>query len=433
MMRKLTTIERLIDSNLTSRLSIDGTLSIDGLRAAIDRVQRKHPALRMLLRRESDGWYYALDAAGPVSLRVAICTSAQVLASEIAREETAPFADDEPLLRLAWLRTDGGGVLLLTAAHRICDGIGMLTLARELLAALHRETPLLPYAPIDPLDMVAAADRPLERKHRLLAAAINGLIRLLPSSRRPLQRDLIRREWQLDAGLTEVLRQRCRMEQVSMHAVLLASLDLALCSALGKRAPARIDSPVNTWRGRLSRLKADMLFFGGGSFKIAVGRERGADLWERARHIYLEMGPKIEQELRDIPGKYRFCEMLEVPSEGKLRSLARIADVWGRNGNWNQFPLSNLGVVELLDADAPFRLQDFSLSLHSFSMRSLGMFAFTVHGRLRFVFMGEEQCMGAAQVDALERAFLGVLREQAAPRRREAEPDSVIPAQAGIQ
>jgi hypothetical protein len=423
MMRKLTTIERLIDSNITSRLTIDGALAVDGLRGAIDRVQRKHPALRMLLRQESDGWYYALDAAGPVPLRVAICTSEQVLAGEIAREEATPFATGEPLLRVAWLRTDGGGVLLMTAAHRICDGMSILTLAKELLAALHDETPLLPYAPIDPLEMVAAADQPVQRRHRLVAGAINGLIRLIPPSRRPLRRDLMRRDWQLDAGLTAVLKHRCRMEQVSMHAVLLASLDLALQAALGKRAPARIDSPVNTWRGRLSRLKADMLFFGGGSFKVAVGCERGADLWEHARHIYREMGEKIEQELRDISGKYRFCEMLTVPSEGKLRSIARMADVLSRNGNWNQFSLSNLGPAELLDVDAPFRLLDFTLSVRSFGMRTLGIIAFALHGRLRFVFVGEEQCMSVAEVDALERAFMELLRAQAVHRKQ--TPESV--------
>ena len=105
MMRKLTTIERLIDGNITYRLTIEGALPVERLRAALDRVQRKHPALRMLLREESDGLYYALDAAGPVPLRVAICTSEQVLAGEIAREEASVFAPDEPLLRVAWLRT----------------------------------------------------------------------------------------------------------------------------------------------------------------------------------------------------------------------------------------------------------------------------------------------------------------------------------------
>jgi hypothetical protein len=421
MMRKLSTIEHLIDGNITYRLTIDGALPMERLRAALDRVQRKHPALRMLLRSERDGLYYALDAAGPVPLRAAICTSEQVLAGEIAREEATVFAADEPLLRVAWLRTGRGGVLLLTTAHRICDGMSILTLARELLSALHREAPLLPYAPISPLDVARAPDGKGERRQRLVAGVLNGLIALIPPSRRPLRHDSIRREWQMDAGLTAVLKHRCRIEGVSMHAALLAALDQALQAALGKRAPTRIDNPVDARRGRLSQLKDDMLFFGGGSFKIAVGRERGADLWERARDIYREMGEKIEQEMRDIPGKYHFCEMLKPPSEGKLRSIVRLGDALSRNGNWNQFSFSNLGPITLVDENAPFRLEDFSLSVRSFGIRPLGLVAFALHGRLRFVFMGEEQCMSVAEVDALEQAFMGLLREQAMHRQRAAE------------
>lgn len=426
MMRKLTTIERLIDGYLTYRIAIDGELPMERLRLTLDRMQRKHPALRMLLRETRDGPYYELDAAGPIPLHAAICTSEQVLAGEIAREESAAFDHGEPQLRVAWLRTERGGVLLITAAHRICDGMSVLTLARELLGGLHREQELLPYAPISPLDIAGASHGPGERKRRVLAAAINSVIGLIPPSRRPLRRDPVRREWRADAALTSALKHRCRREQVSMHAALLAILDLALQAALGKRAPTRIDSPIDARRGRLSMLKDDMLFFGGGSFKIAVGRDRGADLWKRARGIYREMGEKIGQELEAIPGKYGFCERLRPPSEGKVRSIVRLGDALSRNGNWNQFSFSNLGPIELLDSDAPFRLEDFTLSVRSFGVRVLGLLAFSVHGRLRFVYVSEEQCMSLAEVDALERAFMGLLREQATHRQRLAEPAGAL-------
>lgn len=421
MLRKLSTIESLIDGNITYRLVIAGTLSVERLRAALDRVQRKHPALRMLLREEADGLYYALDAAGPIPLRAAICTSEPVLVREIAREEAAAFGQGEPQLRVAWLRTERGGVLLVTAAHRICDGMSLLTVAKELLSETYREQPLLPYAALSPLDIAGPSQGPGERKRRAVAAVINGLISLIPPSRRPLRRDPVWREWRADAALTSALKHRCRREQVSMHAALLAVLDLALQAALGKRAPTRIDSPVDARRGRLAQLKDDMLFFGGGSFKIEVGRERGDDLWTRARDIYREMGEKIGQELEAIPAKYRFCEMLRPPSEGKVRSIVRIGDALSRNGNWNQFSFSNLGPIELVEPDAPFQLEDFSLSVRSFGVRILGLLAFSVHGRLRFVYVGEEQCMSLSEVDALEYAFMGLLREQTTQRRRAAE------------
>ena len=113
--------------------------------------------------------------------------------------------------------------------------------------------------------------------------------------------------------------------------------------------------------------------------------------------------------------------MLRPPSEGKVRSIVRLGDAWSRNGNWNQFSFSNLGPIELLDPHAPFRLEDFTLSVRSFGVRVLGLLAFSVHVRLRFVYVGEEQCMSLAEVDALESAFMGLLREQAAHRQWAAE------------
>ncbi|SFR90428.1 Condensation domain-containing protein [Dyella sp. OK004] len=426
MKRKLTTIERLIDGNLTYRLVITGTLPVERLRTSLDRVQRKHPALRMLMREERDGLYYELDVAGPVPLRTATCTTEQDVAREIEREESAAFTLDEPQLRVAWLRTDHGGLLLITAAHRICDGMSVLIVAKELLSGLHREQPLLPYAPVSPLDIAGKSRSSAERKRRLVAAAINGLVSLVPPSRQALRRDPVRREWHADAALTSILKHRCRREQVSMHAALLAILDQALQAALGKRVPTRIDSPVDARRGRLSLLKDDTLFFGGGSFKIAVGRERGADLWARARDIYREMGEKIEQELQDIPDKYRFCEMLKPPSDGKVRSIVRLGDALSRNGNWNQFSFSNLGSIELLEPDAPFHLEEFSLSVRSFGVRVLGILAFSLHGRLRFVYVGEEQCMSLDEVDALERVFMELLREQVTRGERAVEPAGML-------
>ncbi|WP_266170713.1 condensation domain-containing protein [Dyella subtropica] len=426
MKRKLTTIEYLIDGNLSYRLAIAGELSMERLRAALDRVQGKHPALRMLIREERDGLYYELDAAGPVPLRAATCMSERDLAREIEREEAITFAPHEPQLRVAWLRTDHGGLLLITTAHRICDGMSLLIVAKELLGGLHREQALLPYAPLSPLDVAGDAHGPDEWKRRLAAAAINGLIGLVPPSRQPLLRDPVRREWQVDVGLTAALKHRCRRERVSMHAALLAVLDQALQAALGKRAPTRIDSPIDARRGRLPLLKDDMLFFGGGSFKIAVGCERGADLWERARDIYREMGEKIEQELQDIPGKYRFCEMLKPPSDDKVRSIVRLGDALSRNGNWNQFSFSNLGPIDLVEPDAPFRLEEFSLSVRSFGVRILGLLAFSLHGQLRFVYVGEEQCMSLAEVDALERVFMELLREQVARGERATELARVL-------
>jgi hypothetical protein len=64
MKRKLSTIEHILDGNLACFLRLEGSLSVGQLRSALARVQRKHPALRALIRQEKDGLYYEADSAG---------------------------------------------------------------------------------------------------------------------------------------------------------------------------------------------------------------------------------------------------------------------------------------------------------------------------------------------------------------------------------
>ncbi len=46
------------------------SFSLDQLRSALSRVQRKHPALRALIRKEADGLYYEADSAPEIPLRI---------------------------------------------------------------------------------------------------------------------------------------------------------------------------------------------------------------------------------------------------------------------------------------------------------------------------------------------------------------------------
>jgi hypothetical protein len=50
----------------------------------------------------------------------------------------------------------------------------------------------------------------------------------------------------------------------------------------------------------------------------------------------------------------------------------------------DRFPLSNLGNVAALDSDAPFRLKDLRLYVHSFRIGALGLVTYTANGEMRF-------------------------------------------------
>src|SRR5437899_2651328 len=115
---------------------------------------------------------------------------------------------------------------------------------------------------------------------------MNGLLRLIPSSRRAPEKNEHYLEWRADRALSNALKQRCKAEGVSVHALLVVALDRALLAVFGKeKLPKWIDNQIDPRRGRFAALKSDMVFFGGGNFKVRTGQAPEVEFWERVRTI----------------------------------------------------------------------------------------------------------------------------------------------------
>ncbi|WP_158943720.1 hypothetical protein [Granulicella sp. S190] len=245
------------------------------------------------------------------------------------------------------------------------------------------------------------------------AMLVNGLTRLIPHSRRAPENREGCLEWATDRALSDTLKQRCKAEGVSIHAALVVALDRALLKVLGEqKAPALIESPMDARRGRLTALKSDMIFFGGGSLKIPSGQERTLGFWARTREMHEQIRRDIEREMVNIPGRYHFFEMLRPLPAAQIQSMVRLGDRLKINGSWNRFALSNLGNVVVSDSDAPFRVKDLRIYVHSFNIRLLGLVAYALNGEMRFYLVSDEKCLSSKQAEALKHEFMSLLREQ---------------------
>jgi hypothetical protein len=416
MRRKLSAIEHMIDGNIVYFVRLEGSVDPERLRLALGRVQQKHPALRTVIHEESDGLYYEDDCAPEVPFRVLRRVEEDDFRRESQRELTAAFPYDQPQLRAVMLQSELESDLLLVTSHRICDGMSMLTIVREVLRALHKDEDLIPYAPITTRDMIGDYQPLRPWKRKLTAGLVNGIMRLIPHSRRVSENKERCLEWAADRALSDSLKQRCKAEGVSIHAALVVALDRTLFTVLGKqKTPALIESPMDARRGRLAALQSDMLFFGGGSLVIHTGRARELDFWERAREIHEQIRRDIGQEMLNIPGRYHFFEMLRPLPSAQMQSMVRLGDALKINGSWNRFALSNLGNVVVSDSDAPFRVKDLRLYVHSFNIRLLGLVAYALNGEMRFYFVSDEKCLSLKQAEGLKREFMALLRQQLIP------------------
>lgn len=412
MRQKLSHIEHIVDVNITCFIRIEGSFSLHQLRSALARVQRKHPALRALIRKEYDGLYYEADSAPEIPLRIVPRVTEEDYRCECRSEVTTAFAYDEPQMRAVWLRSELESDLVLTAPHRICDGMSVFTIVKEVLRLLHSDDDLIPYEPITTQHIIGDYHPAQPWMRELAVAAINGLLRLIPSSRRVPSNKEHDLEWRVDRVLSDALRQRCKAEGVSVHAFLLVALERALFGLFGKRLPKGIINTIDLRRGRFAALKSDMVFYGGGNFKIDTAYSADVEFWTRTRAVNQEILSKVEREIRDIPGRFHFLEMLRPLTSEQIQWIVGLGDSLKSNGSWNRFGLSNLGNVVISDGETPLRVKDFRLYVHSFNVRMLGLIPYTLNGEMRFYCISDEKCLSPDQLDTLRREFMKVVRKQ---------------------
>jgi hypothetical protein len=120
----------------------------------------------------------------------------------------------------------------------------------------------------------------------------------------------------------------------------------------------------------------------------------------------------IEEEVLTIPSRFHFFEMLRPVPDGKIRLILRLTDALKTSDRLTGFALSNLGNIAINDSDAPFRVKDLRLFVHSFKTKALGLITYTLNGEMRFNCVADEKCMSHAQTDLLKREFMAVLERE---------------------
>ena len=323
------------------------------------------------------------------------------------------FAYDQPQLRLVWLQSERESDLLLTTSHRICDGMSIFILVKEVLRSLHSNEELVPYKTLTLQDLIGGHRPPKPWAFNLKVLLMNGMLGLIPRSRRAPENKEHYLEWKSDAALLTTLKRHCKAEGVSVHAALIVTLERSLFAVFGReKLPKWIDNPMDIRRGHFPALKNDTVFFAGGSFKLRTGEAQNVEFWVRARAVYEQMREQIEQEMRDIPGRFYLWERLRSVTGRQIQSIVRMGDALKLNGSWNLFALSNLGNIVIDDLDAPFRVKDLRLYMHSFTFRTLCLVTYTLHGEMRFYCVADEKCLSHGQAAMLKQEFMNLLQLQ---------------------
>jgi hypothetical protein len=334
--------------NLVVAVHLRGDLGPDRLRAALDKVQRRHPLLNVNVDVGPDGRpAFSSDGVGAIPLAVVDAAEPDEtlrlveteLASPFALGATAPEAPRLPLLRVSLLlprEPARATAVVLTAQHVVADGLSLVFLVRDLLRFLEE-----PDAPVTVLDAPASAADLLparvrrrlptsSRRFRLALWLAWAWVRLRfggPAAS-PQRRTQHHRSWQLTPDETSRLRARCRREGVSVQS--------AICTAFLPGFPS-IQMPVNL-RPLLARPVGESVGFYVGAAQLELKWREGPGFWGNARRVHR----RLRRALRDPFRLYRLFSKA-VPAEAVRELLGLLVTIVTRQ---RPFSVTNLGELD---------------------------------------------------------------------------------------
>lgn len=221
----------------------DVTLTERQLRTALTAVQQRHPLLSVHVEDHPGSrlGFYRADSVAPIDLTVH--ERGEQWQSFAAAELARPFDRSRaPLMRAALLNRPVGSTVMLTFDHTIADGISSVMVMQDLVNALNG-------VPVPPLEVPASVEDMIARA--LAGPEVQDCTdasdpRMMePTSIRPFDgTHPYVHSVTVDAADTAELVNRCRMEQTTVHAAILAAASRVHATMFGREF-VRVMSPIN--------------------------------------------------------------------------------------------------------------------------------------------------------------------------------------------
>jgi hypothetical protein len=279
---------------------VEGDASPRAWRQALDRVQERHPLLRVSI----DGApgrtpEYRREEGSPIPLRIVEDDDpGSRWKIEVGEELATPFDPSKaPLARAVLIQGRRDAAFILVAHHAVADGMSLAFVIRDTLHAIAGST-------LRRLPLRSSQDEILKG-----VLARSGETGCGEEQTAPAGPAMIRRQWDdarpkvqglsLAPAFTARLRDRARQERTTVHAALMTALAVAgrRVSAAWQDIPVRVVSPVNT-RPALGVGEDCGVFVGAATSTLHsnLSELSATGFWDLARHAKASVAPGQTQE-----------------------------------------------------------------------------------------------------------------------------------------
>lgn len=392
MKRKLMLVERIMyvdpatSVNCVFAAKISGKISEDHFRAALAKIQQKHPLLRATIdyKSESQPFFIEEKEMGPIPLRIVSRQTDEDWLLESESEWYRLFeGEKKPLAQLVWIKGNNVSEILWVMPHCICDGTTGVNLMRELFHLLNDpSSELLPYKAFLSADDFLPQNFNLKKKKRkayfyLLLARFFFLLQRKSRKRNLGKNYAIHRK--LSREVTAQIIEKCKTNHISVHALLCAAFMKAFQEIQGSSAKGKVISPVDV-RHFIPEIKEDHLFAFAPTVELSLHKK--LDVLENARLIKKELIQKTE--------KMEARELLWM-GENMHPVVEHMISMLKSSEGGHDVTLSNMGKIDIPIDYKDFKLETiFSPTVAFPWLNSNTLVTTTFNQQMDFTFMSNE-------------------------------------------
>lgn len=336
---------------------IRGTFPPENLRIALAKIQDRHPILSATIKKDDCGkpWFVSREKVAEIPVSIVQRHTDADWISETKNAWNYVFdVENEPLIKVIWLKSDHISDLLLAFHHCMCDGGTIITLMREILTLLNDPgTVVKPYTAFTcfreliPETVLNNKRVILKGKAIALATRVVLSLALLRAQKEIARGNNFIYHWKLSKALSSLIFKRCKTEGVTVNTALCLAFFNAIREVKGKGFFNKVTCPVDI-RKYVPKIRQDTAFSFGLAITLSPGRAPAGNFWTKARELQEKAGKKIA----GING-YEFLMTLEY-----LHPLAKLTErflTFGESGKALMF--SNLGRLDIPENYSSFEIE----------------------------------------------------------------------------
>jgi len=310
--RNLMMVERIMyvdpetPVNCVFTAKIKGNIPEENFKAALEKIQQKHPLLRTRIDNSSEKYPFFIEEKEmePIPLRIVERKTDEDWLQESETEWFRLFKDEKkPLAQLVWIKGNDVSEILWVLPHCICDGTSLVTMMTELLALLDDPAlELQPYEVFSSVDDFLPLDFSMKKKKRkarfyLMMARLFFLMQRKSKIRNLGKNYAV--HWKLNSDTTAQITEKSKAHGVSVHALLCSSFMQAFQEIQGKQAKGKVISPVDV-RHFIPEIRQDHVFAFAPTVELSL-KKGNTDILDNARQIKKDLVEKIEKmEAREL-------------------------------------------------------------------------------------------------------------------------------------